>query len=66
MSWSADICLDALLLTGAGEAIESEIAEWAQEQRDTAYDWAMRVYLSAGDNEDVIVPERPEHVRLLR
>jgi hypothetical protein len=63
---SADICLNALLLTGAGEAIESEIAEWTQAQRDAAYDWAMRVHLSASDNEGVIVPKRPEHVRLLR
>ncbi len=60
---SPDICFGALLLVGDTKETESEIAAWSQQQRDVAYDWAIRVHLNASDNDDVLVPERPSWVR---
>jgi hypothetical protein len=60
---SADICFDALLLIdlrhSPGVMEVAQIAAWTQDERDRVYDWAMRVHLSAGDNDDVFVPQRP-------
>jgi hypothetical protein len=59
---SAEICFDALLLVGDADIDESTIAAWTQEQRNVAYDWAMRTHLRASDNDDVFLPERPDFI----
>jgi hypothetical protein len=59
---SADICFDALLLTGEYDVAEGTVGRWSQEQLDRAYDWAIRRYLEAADIDDVIVPPRPEFI----
>lgn len=56
---SPDICFDALLLVGDTAVTELQTEAWTQEQRDKAYDWAMRMHLVASDNDDVYLPERP-------
>jgi hypothetical protein len=54
-----EITLCAIML--AGENItEDQIKNWSQEQRDEAYDWAMRIHFKASDNSYVRVPSRPE------
>lgn len=58
-----DICYNALLLVGDTDPNLSQISQWSQDQRDRAYDWAMRVHLQASDNDDVFVPPRPDFVR---
>lgn len=35
------------------------VGRWTTEQRLAAFDWAIRVHLDAGDNDDVVVPPRP-------
>lgn len=57
---SAGICASALMLTDAYPIDDCQCEAWTQEQRDVAYDWAMRVHLKASDNEDVVVPPRPD------
>lgn len=57
-----EICYDALLLVGDTDPSLSKIAIWSQEQRDLAYDWAMRTHLRASDNDDVFVPQRPDYI----
>lgn len=37
----------------------ASICLWTQEQKDLALNWASASHLSASDNEDVVVPERP-------
>lgn len=59
---SAEIAFDALLLVGDTDIDEDTISNWTQEQRDIAYDWAMRIHLHASDNDDVPVPPRPEFI----
>jgi hypothetical protein len=63
---SAEICEAALLLLGDTDVTAAEAAAWTQEERDRAYDWAVRTSLKASDNEDVLVPERPDCVRRRR
>lgn len=61
---SADICRDAMLLTGTVRAHTlAEIAAWTQDDRDRVYDWAIRVHLAAGDNDGVFIPEMPSILR---
>lgn len=62
---SADICFNALLLIGNFNVTEAEVATWTIEERDRAYDWAMRIHLHASDNDDVFVPEKPDCIRRL-
>lgn len=59
---SAEICFCTLMLVGDTDVTEAQCAAWTQEQRDVAYDWAIRVHLHASDNDDVLVPARPEFV----
>lgn len=54
-------CYLTLTLVDA-ECTEEMVASWTDEQRLVAYDWAIRCHLSASDNDDVVVPKRPEWV----
>ncbi len=58
----ADICELALLLVGDVRIDLETVKTWSADQMAQAYDWAMRVHLSASDNDDVIVPARPEFI----
>lgn len=40
-----------------------ELKTWSQEQIDAAGDWAARAYLRASDNDDVVVPPKPEFLK---
>lgn len=58
---NAEICHIALHLVGnIALPAREEVAGWTQSQLDRAYDWAMRLHLNASDNDDVIVPPRPD------
>lgn len=59
---NADICELALLLVGDVRVDLKTIETWSADQLAQAYDWAMRVHLQASDNDDVIVPARPEFI----
>lgn len=59
---NAEICELALLLVGGISVTREMIDAWSSDQLDQAYDWAMRVHLSASDNDDVVVPDRPEFI----
>lgn len=59
---NAEICHNSLLLMGDVAATPGTVAAWTQEQRDVAYDWAIRCHLSASDNDDVLVPARPAFI----
>lgn len=59
---SPTICCHALMAVSDSDAPEELCASWTQEQRDIAYDWAMRCALRASDNDDVVVPERPDFI----
>lgn len=50
---------DILLLVNVTVSA-SEIATWSAEQVQAAADWASAVHLSASDNDDVVVPPKPE------
>jgi len=56
----AEITIRALSLTEIGVLGDDLVSGWTQEQRDAAYDWAMRVHFRASDNSHVRVPPRPE------
>lgn len=53
----------ALLLCGDAEAELAEVQGWSALQRKTAAEWALALYTAASDNDDVVVPPRPEFVR---
>lgn len=59
---NAEICFASLLLVGGVDVTEEQVASWTQDQMDRAYDWAMRVHLHASDNDDVLVPARPDFI----
>lgn len=54
-----DVLRDLLLLVGVTVTAE-QAGQWSLEQREQAADWAAAVHLSASDNDDVVVPSRPE------
>jgi hypothetical protein len=41
------------------EDARKRVEQWTQDERDAAYDYAVRAHFKASDNEDVYVPERP-------
>lgn len=51
------------LLMTAAHADESEVAAWSDEQCQQADVWAISASLHASDNDDIIVPPMPAHVR---
>ncbi|MGH6950840.1 MAG: hypothetical protein ACREH4_08205 [Vitreimonas sp.] len=53
----------AVLVAGSVEVTQDEVEAWTLEQRKVAAEWAISVHYSASDNDDVIVPPRPEFVR---
>lgn len=54
-----------LNLTGEGACVpESAIAAWTDEQCRQAEEWAGAAHLNASDNDDVVVPPIPEHVKV--
>jgi len=55
--------LDALLLTGDADATAEEVAAWTPEQRKRAAEWALSLHTAASDNDDVLVPPRPDFIR---
>lgn len=52
----------ALLLVSDTNADEAVISKWTDEQRTLAYDWAMACHFHASDNDDVVVPPRPDFI----
>lgn len=50
----------ALLLTSLDDVPVEEIAKWTDEQCQQAEEWAHAVHLHASDNDEVIVPPKPE------
>ena len=52
----------ALLLTSDTNANTALIESWTDEQRTLAFDWAMALHFSASDNDDVVVPPRPDFI----
>lgn len=40
-----------------------QLAEWTPRMKDQAVEWAIATHLSASDNDDVIVPPRPEFLK---
>lgn len=59
---NAEICELALLLVGDERVNRETIDTWSADQLAQAYDWAMRVHLQASDNDDVVVPTRPDFI----
>ncbi len=47
------------------DATLEEVTGWSSEHRKAAAEWALSVHYSASDNDDVIVPPRPEFIRHL-
>ena len=56
----------ALLLTDFEEVDEAAVAAWSDDERASAFEWAMREHLHASDNDDVERLPRPMHVRRLK
>jgi len=57
-----------LALELAGEPIDTTqetVARWTSEQRKAAAEWALSRSYAASDNDDVIVPPRPDFIELL-
>lgn len=52
----------ALLLVGDVDTDNIDVEAWTDEQRSLAYDWAMAVHFYASDNEDIVVPPRPDFI----
>lgn len=63
--WSRDneTVMSALLLVGDTEATAEEIAGWTDEQAQAAQEWALALHFYASDNDDVVVPPRPDFIR---
>jgi len=57
-----DVTFMRLLMTAA-HADEAEIATWSDEQCQQADVWAIAASLNASDNDDIVVPPMPAHVR---
>lgn len=55
---------DALCLTDV-EPDEDEIGTWTNRERLEAISWAWLSHLHANDNDDVVVPPEPPHVKAL-
>lgn len=53
----------ALLLAGDTDPSLGEVAAWTEAQRKAAAEWALSVHFAASDNDDVIVPPRPDFIR---
>lgn len=47
------------LVSGTEHITEEQVIGWNIDQRADAFNWAMSVHFNAGDNDDVVVPERP-------
>lgn len=70
--------INALLLTDAGmsvanpignsdiELVEKTVAGWTDDEKAAAFEWAACSHLRAGDNDDVVVPPCPPHVKAIR
>lgn len=55
------VLVDLLSLVMNGKQPDLEVVfEWTDEQREQAEIWAGSVHLSASDNEDIVVPEKPD------
>ena len=52
----------ALLLVGDVDTDNIDVEAWTDKQRSLAYDWAIAVHFYASDNEDVVVPPRPDFI----
>lgn len=58
--------LSLVVVTGPGwddfdwDGVEAEVESWSQAQRGAALEWAWASHFRAGDNEDIVVPPRPE------
>lgn len=56
---------DLLSLTGEGSLVpRAAIDTWTDEQCQEAEQWAGAAHLNASDNDDVVVPPIPAHVRI--
>ena len=73
-----DTVFNALLLTDAGMKagqleqgpsdflrIEEAVAEWTDDERAAAYEWAIREHFVASDNDNVKRVPKPPHVAAL-
>lgn len=62
-----DIVVDGLSLVVdvPYPAIEPIVEGWTDVQRAEAFEWAMACHLSASDNDDVVVPDKPVQVEEL-
>ena len=52
----------ALLLVSDTDADVTVISKWTNPERKLAYDWAMAVHFYASDNDDVVIPPRPNFI----
>jgi len=59
---SVPVVVTALLLVADTDPTEAVVATWSPEQRIEAYQWAMAVHFSASDNDNVVVPPRPDFI----
>jgi hypothetical protein len=48
------------LVSGTDHITEDQVRGWSIDQRADAFDWAMAVHFHASDNDDVVVPLRPD------
>lgn len=53
----------ALMVCGDADADPEEVAAWTPEQRKLAAEWALSIHAAASDNDDVVVPPRPDFIR---